>query len=195
MTTARAHPSWRPEAIDSRLVPIPSITRHEAERAPSGGVLARTRRDLRSCAFRLEGDSVGLWSRALAQRSLRHGCVVRAVVPSVDRRAERGTPGCKLVPSRSRRASPNSRSAAAVPVALAFRASVWSLVGAHPRGPGIGALLLLLASAALLGFGVTIAGERIVQGFADHPGRPRTNPDAASAGTCRPRARRARTGL
>jgi hypothetical protein len=48
---------------------------------------------------------------------------------------------------------------------------VWSLVGAHPRGPGIGALLLLLASAALLGFGVTIAGERIVQALR-RPSRP-----------------------
>jgi hypothetical protein len=53
--------------------------------------------------------------------------------------------------------------AAAVPVALAFRAWFWSFVGAHPRGSGVGPLLLLLASAALLGFGVTIAAERIVQ--------------------------------
>jgi hypothetical protein len=52
--------------------------------------------------------------------------------------------------------------AAAVPVALAFRTSLWSLVGTHPRGSGSGALLLL-ASAALLGFGLTIVGERIVQ--------------------------------
>jgi hypothetical protein len=52
--------------------------------------------------------------------------------------------------------------AAVVPVALAFRASLWSLVGAHPRG-SFGALLLLLASAALLGFGLTIVGERIVR--------------------------------
>jgi hypothetical protein len=53
--------------------------------------------------------------------------------------------------------------AAIVPVALAFRASLWSLVGAHPRGSSFGALLLLLASAASLGFGLTMVGERIVR--------------------------------
>lgn len=53
--------------------------------------------------------------------------------------------------------------AAAIPVALAFRASLWSLVGAHQRGSSFGALLLLLASAASLGFGVTMVGARIVR--------------------------------
>ena len=53
--------------------------------------------------------------------------------------------------------------AAVVPIALAFRATLWSLVGAHPRGSSFGALLLLLASAASLGFGLAIVGERIVR--------------------------------
>jgi hypothetical protein len=53
--------------------------------------------------------------------------------------------------------------AAAVPVALAFRAPLWSFVGADPRGSGLGALLLLLGSVALLAFGVGLAGERLAR--------------------------------
>jgi len=63
--------------------------------------------------------------------------------------------------------------AAAVPVALAFRNSLWSLVGVHPRS-GVHELLLLLASAALLAFGAGLAGERIARSRrapADPPAR------------------------
>jgi hypothetical protein len=57
--------------------------------------------------------------------------------------------------------------AAAVPVALAFRAPLWSLVGMHASG-GFHALVLLLASAALLAFGAVLAAERLA--------RPRRRP-------------------
>ena len=53
---------------------------------------------------------------------------------------------------------------AAVPVALAFRATLWSLVGAHPRHSGLPALWLLLAAAAAITFGLTLVAESLVAG-------------------------------
>jgi hypothetical protein len=53
--------------------------------------------------------------------------------------------------------------AAAVPAALAFRASLWSLADVIGHGNGLGSLFVLLATAALVAFGVTILGERIAR--------------------------------
>jgi hypothetical protein len=53
--------------------------------------------------------------------------------------------------------------AAAVPVALAFRATLWSLVGASHRSSGLGALWLLIGSAAALVFGLVLGAERILR--------------------------------
>jgi hypothetical protein len=49
---------------------------------------------------------------------------------------------------------------AAVPAALAFRAALWSMVGANPQRSGLPALCLLLAAAAAITFGLTLAAER-----------------------------------
>jgi len=68
---------------------------------------------------------------------------------------------------------PTVLAAAAVPVALAFRASLWSLVGVHPRS-GFHELILLLVSAAVLAFAAGVAGERIARsrrGPAEPPAR------------------------
>ena len=53
---------------------------------------------------------------------------------------------------------------AAVPVALAFRATLWSLVGADPQHSGLPALWLLLAAAAATTFGLSLAAEILVTG-------------------------------
>lgn len=53
--------------------------------------------------------------------------------------------------------------AAAVPVALAFRATLWSLVGVSPDSSGLPALGLLLASAAVLAFALSLAAGRVVR--------------------------------
>jgi hypothetical protein len=53
--------------------------------------------------------------------------------------------------------------AATVPVALAFRGTLWSLVGGNPRTSGLPALCLLLASAALLAFAVSLAAEHVAR--------------------------------
>jgi hypothetical protein len=53
--------------------------------------------------------------------------------------------------------------AAAVPVALAFRATLWSLVGTRPQASGLPALCLLLASVALLAFAASLAAERFAR--------------------------------
>jgi hypothetical protein len=53
--------------------------------------------------------------------------------------------------------------AAAVPVALAFRATLLALVGASPQASGLPALGLLLASAALLAFAASLAAERFAR--------------------------------
>jgi hypothetical protein len=61
--------------------------------------------------------------------------------------------------------------ATAVPVALAFRASLWSLVGASPQASGLPALCLLLVAAALTGFTAGLAAERLARGRRER--RPR----------------------
>jgi hypothetical protein len=53
--------------------------------------------------------------------------------------------------------------AAAVPVALAFRASLWSLVGLQPRDGGAPALGLLLGAAALLVFIASMSASHMVR--------------------------------
>jgi hypothetical protein len=53
--------------------------------------------------------------------------------------------------------------AAAVPVALAFRASLWSLVGASPETSGLPALCLLLAATAVLVFAASLAADRLAR--------------------------------
>jgi len=52
---------------------------------------------------------------------------------------------------------------AAVPVTLAFRATLWSLVGANPQRSGLPALWLLLLSSAAIAFVLTLAAERLVR--------------------------------
>ena len=52
---------------------------------------------------------------------------------------------------------------AAIPVALAFRAALWSLVGANPQRSGLPALWLLLLSAAAIAFVLTLAAERLLR--------------------------------
>jgi fatty acid desaturase len=54
--------------------------------------------------------------------------------------------------------------AAVVPVALAFRASLWSLAGASPEASGLPALCLLLVAAALIGFTASLAAEHLARG-------------------------------
>jgi len=84
--------------------------------------------------------------------------------------------------------------AAAVPVALAFRASLWSLTGARPHSAGVGVLFVLLASVALVAFGASLAGERIARPRRDSSRALPSSADTVSAETYRQRARRARTG-
>jgi hypothetical protein len=53
---------------------------------------------------------------------------------------------------------------AAVPVAVAFRATLWALAGVDPRHSGLPALWLLLAAAAAITFGLSLAAESLVTG-------------------------------
>jgi hypothetical protein len=53
--------------------------------------------------------------------------------------------------------------AAAVPVALAFRAALWPLLGMRPQDSGLPALCLLLGAAALLVFVASLAAERVAR--------------------------------
>jgi len=53
--------------------------------------------------------------------------------------------------------------AAAVPVALAFRAALWPLLGMRPQNSGLPALCLLLGAAALLVFVATLAAHRFAR--------------------------------
>ena len=52
--------------------------------------------------------------------------------------------------------------AAAVPVALAFRATLWSLVGANPQRSGLLALWLVIGCAAAITFALTLGIEHLV---------------------------------
>jgi len=53
--------------------------------------------------------------------------------------------------------------AAAVPVALAFRAGLWPLLGMRPQDSGLAALCLLLATAALIAFTASLAADRVAR--------------------------------
>jgi len=53
--------------------------------------------------------------------------------------------------------------AAAVPVALAFRAALWPLLGMRPQDSGLAALYLLLAAAALLVFAAGLTAPHVVK--------------------------------
>jgi hypothetical protein len=61
--------------------------------------------------------------------------------------------------------------AAAVPVALAFRAALWPLLGMRPQDSGLPALSLLLVAAALVVFTASLAADRIARSR-----RPATRP-------------------
>jgi hypothetical protein len=62
--------------------------------------------------------------------------------------------------------------AAAVPVALAFRAALWSFVGLQPRDGGLPALALLVGAAAVLVFTASLTASRVARALhRAHPAR------------------------